>query len=94
MEHLNNIEIRDFIKIGKYDADTAELVRRVNSHVMSCPECAAKVKRAVRANELMKTVSAENFTMRDVCYSTCDIPAEAVALEAESAFEDEVSYRY
>ncbi len=94
MEHLNNNEIMDFIKIDKYNADTAELVRRINSHILCCPECAAKVKRAVRAYELMNAVSAENFSMKDVCYSVYDIPAEAVAFEAASAFEDNEEFRY
>ena len=94
MEHLNNNEIMDFVRINGYNEETAMLVKKVNFHIMSCPECALKVQRASRGAELLEAVSKDDFTMKDACFSMYAIPAEAVRKEAESVYEEDEAFKY
>lgn len=89
MDHLNNTEIVDFVNISEFSETARELVKRVNSHIMSCPECAMKVRRAARSADVMAAVMKDGFSLRDACFSAYDIPAEAVRLEAKTALADE-----
>ena len=94
MEHLNNNEITAFVGINKYDAETAALLKKVNYHIMSCPECAMRVQRASRGAELLEAMCKDDFSVRDACVSTYAIPAEAVRAEAATVFEDDGARRY
>ena len=88
MEHLNNTEIMEFVNISEFSDKTRELAKKVNFHIISCPECAARVERAVRCAELSDAVSKEDFSMKDARSSVYDISAEAVRFETETVFED------
>ena len=94
MEHLKNNEIMDFVRIAEFSADSRKLLKKVNRHIISCPECAEKVKRAARGASIMEAISKDGFSAKDLGFSEYDVPAEAVALEAASAFEDDNAYRY
>ena len=94
MEHLNRDEIVSFVNIKEYGAESAKLVKKVNYHIMSCPECALRVRRAAREAELLEAVSREDFSMRDALVSAYGIPAEAVRAEAANVFEDDGAFRY
>ena len=43
MKHLKIEEIIDFVSAQRYDAKTAELASRVNTHIISCRECLEKI---------------------------------------------------
>ena len=89
MEHLNNTEIIDFIKISEFDEKSRQLLKRVNSHIFECPECAKKIEMKIRAKELLEAMSCDSFSVRDLYASGYDVPAEAAAYEGGFLSDEE-----
>ncbi|MBQ7714949.1 MAG: hypothetical protein IJT70_03660 [Clostridia bacterium] len=81
MGHLKNSEIFEYLKtICASVTKNSEEVKKVNGHVLACPECAAKLRRAILIKDSVKAMSAENFSLYDIAYENLDVPAEDIRL--------------
>ena len=89
MEHLSMKEITGFLNISAYNSRSRALVKRVNGHILSCADCAERLRQAARTAEITEAMNKEDFRNTDVFFSVYDIPAEAVAAEAQTVFESE-----
>ena len=94
MEHLNELDIRNFALVSEVGEESAALVNRVNSHILSCPECAARVERAARYFDALEAMTIPDFSAADLYLSEYDISPEAVAKEAEYIFAGETEKEY
>lgn len=79
MEHLTPQEIFDFATASCVCDDTIALGAKVNSHILSCTECAKKYKRALAAVEAAQAL----LSLEADAHLTEMLSTEAVVREAE-----------
>ncbi len=99
MEHLKKGEIFEYLKamdcsFGKNSED----VKKLNSHILSCSECAAKLRRAIFVRNAVKSMAEDNFRVSDLAYVDLDVSADEVRRAAadlsEVVTEHERAFEY
>lgn len=53
MDHLTNEEIIDFVQAKSLDAETMQLIAKVNAHIGNCLECQEKVALFIKIQDKM-----------------------------------------
>lgn len=60
MKHLSIEEIIDYVMVSKVNAETLDLLSRVNGHIRNCTECKEKVLAFETINDELRKRAREN----------------------------------
>lgn len=86
-KHLTFNEIMDFISVKKLNAETEEIINRVNLHIIHCEEC----RNLVRSFQKMKNDFAQLTKKTDGCINEI-LTNDSKYMDGESVAQSEVHH--